>query len=170
MIKLRAIEPSDLELIYAWENAPENWAVSYTYAPFSREVLRQYIASAVNDIYTNRQLRLMIDLQENGTVTTIGNIDLFDFEPHHRRAGVGILIDAAHRQKGHAAQALAQLIHYAFNTLNLQQLYCNIAVDNEPSLRLFTGNGFEITGTKKQWLNVKGRWVDEHTLQLVRAV
>jgi diamine N-acetyltransferase len=169
MIKLRAIEPSDLEYIYTWENNPENWAVSYTYAPFSKEVLKAYIENAGQDIYTTRQLRLMIDLEGGGTIKTIGCVDLFDFEPRHQRAGVGILIgDEANRRNGYASEALKQLISYAFTTLNLNQLFCNIAVDNTASLALFAKHGFSIIGTKKQWLHINNNWVDEHTLQLLR--
>ena len=170
MITLRAIEPSDLEHIYAWENNPENWAVSYTYAPFSKDVLKAYIENAGQDIYTTRQLRLMIDLTENGNTQTIGCVDLFDFEPRHQRAGVGILIgEHSNRKNGYASAALQQLISYAFTTLNLNQLFCNIAVDNSASLGLFTKHGFTITGTKKQWLQINNNWVDEHTLQLLRG-
>ncbi|UPT66315.1 MAG: GNAT family N-acetyltransferase [Sphingobacteriales bacterium JAD_PAG50586_3] len=170
MISLRAIEPSDLEHIYAWENDPSNWSYSYTYTPFSKDVLKIYIEQAGQDIYTSKQLRLMIDLEENGTIKTIGCVDLFDFEPRHQRAGVGILIgDEADRKNGHASQALKRLISYAFSTLNLNQLFCNIAVDNTASLALFKKHGFAITGTKKQWLHINNNWVDEHTLQLVRS-
>lgn len=170
MVKLRAIEPTDLEHIYAWENNPENWAVSYTYAPFSKDVLKSYIEQAGQDIYATRQLRMMIDLELNGTTQTIGCVDLFDFEPRHQRAGVGILIgDVANRKNGYASEALEQLINYAFTTLNLNQLFCNIAVDNAASLALFEKHGFTITGTKKQWLHINNNWVDEHTLQLLRS-
>jgi diamine N-acetyltransferase len=170
MVKLRAIEPTDLEHIYAWENNPENWAVSYTYAPFSKDVLKSYIEQAGQDIYATRQLRMMIDLELNGTTQTIGCVDLFDFEPRHQRAGVGILIgDVANRKNGYASEALEQLINYAFTTLNLNQLFCNIAMDNTASLALFAKHGFTITGTKKQWLHINNNWVDEHTLQLLRG-
>lgn len=170
MVKLRAIEKSDLECLYNWENDPSNWSYSYTYTPFSKDVLKLYIEQAGQDIYTSKQLRLMIDLEDNGATRTIGCVDLFDFEPRHQRAGVGILIgNEADRKNGHASEALKQLITYAFTTLNLNQLFCNIAIDNTASLALFTKHGFSITGTKKQWLHINNNWVDEHTLQLLRS-
>jgi diamine N-acetyltransferase len=170
MIRLRAIEKSDLEYIYNWENDPSNWSYSYTYTPFSKDVLKIYIEQAGQDIYTSKQLRLMIDLEDNGNIKTIGCVDLFDFEPRHQRAGVGILIgDLANRKNGYASEALKQLVAYAFSTLNLNQLFCNIAVDNAASLALFTNHGFSIIGTKKQWLYINNNWVDEHTLQLLRS-
>src|SRR4051812_19242808 len=98
-ILLRAIEPSDIELMYKWENETEVWNLSGTTSPFSRYTIDQYIQSTKHDIYTNKQLRLAIELL-GPSGKTIGYIDLFDFDPQHRRAGVGILIgDKIERRK-----------------------------------------------------------------------
>lgn len=165
-ISLRAIEPADIEYLYQWENDTENWKVSNTQVPFSRFVLEQYIASAHQDIYRMKQLRLIICNKENKPV---GCIDLFDFEPSHLRAGIGILIaDKSERKKGYASEALELLINYCYKTLNLHQLYCNIAVDNEPSVLLFQKHGFQITGIKKQWIREGGKFIDELLLQRIK--
>lgn len=165
-ISLRAIEPSDIDILYLWENDPENWNVSNTQTPFSRFVLEQYITSAHEDIYTAKQLRLMICNKEN---VAVGSIDLFDFDPNHLRAGVGILIaDKSDRRKGYASEALALLIDYCFETINLHQLYCNITTDNESSILLFQKHGFQITGIKKQWIRSGNSYKDELLLQLIR--
>lgn len=173
-IWLRAIEPLDIDVIYKWENDTENWSVSLTQTPFSRFVLEQYITTAHQDIYTAKQLRLMIDLspshspQENGS-RSIGTIDLFDFDPDHLRAGIGILIaDKSERKKGYASEALGVLIEYCFHSLNLHQLFCNIAPDNEASILLFQKHGFQITGIKKDWIRDSNKYKDELILQLIR--
>ena len=59
-IYLRALEPTDLELLYTCENDRLVWKVSNTITPFSKYILQQYLESSQNDIYTNKQLRLMI--------------------------------------------------------------------------------------------------------------
>ena len=165
-ISLRAIEPADIELLYNWENDTENWKVSNTQTPFSRFVLEQYITSAHQDIYTVKQLRLMICNVDNKVV---GCIDLFDFEPNHQRAGLGILIaEKSDRRKGYASEALNILIQYCFSSLNLHQLYCNITKDNEASVVLFQKHGFLITGIKKQWIRESGLFKDELLLQKIR--
>ena len=171
-ISLRAIEPADIDILFDWENDTSIWMVSGTIAPFSRFVLEQYLASAHLDIYAHKQLRLVIDLlndEENPDETIpIGFIDLFDFDPKNKRAGIGILIgDNELRGKGYGAQALQLLINYAFKTLDLHQLYCNITPDNEPSLHLFKKLGFEITGLKQDWNLYDNKWHDEYTLQLI---
>jgi diamine N-acetyltransferase len=165
-ISLRALEPADIDALYAWENDSENWKVSNIQTPFSRFVLEQYIASAHQDIYSVKQLRLIICNNENKPV---GCIDLFDFEPNHLRAGIGVLIaDKTDRKKGYASEALELLTDYCFSTLNLHQLYCNITTDNEASVLLFQKHGFQITGIKKQWIRGGDAFKDELLLQRIR--
>ncbi len=165
LVYLRALEPNDIELLYKWENDPEVWDVSNNLAPFSKHTLMEYINSAHLDIYTVKQLRLIIVNSE--TNVSIGAIDFFDFDPQHQRAGIGVLIDKDFRRNGFAFEALKIMIKYAFQNLKLHQLYCNISVNNESSLRLFKKAGFLICGTKKDWNNIKGKWEDEHLLQLI---
>jgi len=38
-INLRALEPSDLDVLYNWENDTSIWKVSQTIAPFSKNIL-----------------------------------------------------------------------------------------------------------------------------------
>jgi diamine N-acetyltransferase len=110
----------------------------------------------------------MIQLVEpvNG-VATIGSVDLFEFEPTHHRAGVGILILQDFRGKGYASEALDLLIRYSFEVLQLHQLFCNIAPDNDDSIRLFESKGFKLAGTKKDWNRVRNKWQDECLFQLI---
>ena len=174
LIQLRALEPSDLDLLYQWENDASIWSVSGTLAPFSRFVLEQYLASSHQDIYSNKQLRLMIDLTANddegeSESRGIGCIDLFDFDPKNRKAGVGILIaDRADRGNGYATEALNLLVDYGFDVLDLHQIYSNVRVDNENSVALFKKVGFEITGLKQDWVLDGGKWYDEYTMQMIK--
>ena len=164
-IKLRPLEPEDLELLYQWENDPAVWQVSNTLAPFSRYVLKQYIAESHRDVFEAKQLRLVIeDLQQKA----VGTIDLFDFDPFHQRAGLGILIhDQEDRGKGLATDALMLMIRYARDVLGLRQLYVNITTDNQRSIHLFKKAGFQLVGTKKDWIRITSGWLDEELYQLI---
>lgn len=162
-IKLRPLEPEDLELLYLWENDPSLWQVSNTFAPFSRFILKQYLEESHRDIYEAKQLRLVI---ENTDQKAVGAIDLFDFDPYHQRAGVGILIYGKEdRQHGYATDTLQVLCKYARETLGLHQLYANIAANNAGSIRLFEKCGFAQCGIKKDWLKVSSGYLDELILQ-----
>lgn len=165
-VYLRNIEPSDLELLYRWENDPETWKVSHTLVPFSKHQLKQYVESP-QDIFAHQQVRFMVCDKADGR--PIGAIDLFDFEVIHQRAGVGILIAQKNdRGKGFGKEALQLLIKYSFHHLPLIQLYCNILTDNTASIKLFENAGFEITGNKKAWVNTANGFQDEYLLQLMK--
>ncbi len=168
-ISLRAVEPEDLALLYLWENDRTVWFVSNTLVPFSRYQLKRYIESNPSDIHANQQLRMMIDCKEPTLpVRTVGSIDLFDFDPIHQRAGLGILIASSDdRRQGYAFEAIQLMIDYCRRVLFLHQLYCNIPASNVASIKLFGKAGFEITGTKKDWLRTENGWEDEFLLQLI---
>ena len=162
---LRAPEPSDLDVLYRWENDQSLWQVSNSITPVSKFILKEYIKKSHLDIYQVKQLRLMIDLTDNDKAIPVGCIDIFDFDPYHQRAGMGIVIDADYRNQGIASEAIEATVDYGFHTLGLHQLYCNILENNPASLKLFQQQGFEIVGTKKDWVRTQNGWLDELILQ-----
>ncbi len=167
-IRLRALEPEDLELLYEWENNDSYWVISNTVSPFSKYTLKRYMENSHKSIYETGQLRLMIDLKEEKK--TIGTIDIFDFDPFHGRAGIGILIaDEAQRKKGYASMSLKCLIDYCFRTLQLHQLYCNILANNCESIDLFKKMGFTESGIKKEWVKTTDGYLDEYMFQLINV-
>lgn len=159
-IRLRAVEIDDASLLFEWENNSDIWEVSNTTAPFSRYQIEQYVLSAQNDIYETGQLRLMIEADIDGNSTVVGMVDLFDFDAINQRAGVGIMIHKQFQNKGIATKSLEILCNYAFDTLLLHQLYCNISADNENSIKLFTSSGFQLVGVQKDWLRAKDGFKD----------
>jgi diamine N-acetyltransferase len=166
---LRAPEPTDTDRIMQWENDVRIWHLGNTLAPVSRFAVEQFILSA-QDVYASRQMRLMIDLHSAGPANfTIGAIDLYDFEPLHRRAGIGILIDESARGKGYATEALDLFTTYCFETLNLHQVYCTVDEDNTESTALFLKAGFLPCGRRKEWYFRNGKWTDELLFQRIRT-
>ncbi|MBQ8066584.1 MAG: GNAT family N-acetyltransferase [Prevotella sp.] len=161
-IRLRAIEPEDLDLLYRIENDISLWNVGTTNVPYSRYTLHDYIASSADDIYADRQLRLIV---ENGVGETVGMADLIHFEPQHLRAEVGIVIMDGWRRKGLARQALRQLCDYALHVLHLHQLYAVVAVGNEAACRLFLSAGFEHGAALKDWLQEGHTYHDAVVMQ-----
>ena len=162
-IRFRALEPEDIDLLFEWENDAEIWEISNTFEPFSKYILAKYIKDSNRDIYESKQIRMIIETLEGKAV---GAIDLFDFDPFHFRAGVGILIhDEKDRKLGYASDSLKLLCSYATNYLRLHQLYANISEDNLASIHLFKSNGFELIGTKKEWRRTLDGWKNELMFQ-----
>lgn len=166
-VRLRALEPRDIDILYRWENDTAVWGVSHTLLPFSRHVLQQFIAEQANDIYHTRQTRFVIETTDDDR--PVGVIDLFDFDPYHLRAGVGILVyEPEDRRKGYAEEAVNLLVRYGFEVLQLHQLYCHIPAANIGSQQLFRKCGFVRCGQKKEWLKKASGWEDEYVYQRVR--
>ena len=163
-ITLRCAEPEDAELIYHWENDRDIWRVSGTHVPFTRFQIEQFLLSN-NDLFSQKQLRLMIEMNE--TRESIGCIDIFDYDGINLRAGIGITIDKDHRKQGYAKAALALCIDFLFNDVLLHQVYCSIDETNTESQKLFIGQGFELCGRRKDWLKTSEGFLDVLEYQLM---
>ncbi|ASF43729.1 GNAT family N-acetyltransferase [Capnocytophaga genosp. AHN8471] len=157
MIKLRALEPEDIDFLYLLENEESLWEVSETQLPFAKHLLQDYIQHAHQDIYEAKQYRYVISFEEG---TPMGCVDLYDFSPKHRRAAVGIALLPVYRGKGYAKEALQQLIAHTQQYLDLHQLIAYIPADNEVSIRLFERVGFSYSGVQKDWLYSQGVYKD----------
>ena len=149
-IRLRAVEPEDLDRLYAWENNTQLWDVGNTRNPYSRYVLKQYIVDSDKDIYESKQLRLMMVSVQTGE--TVGTVDLFDFDIHNSRIALGLYVDAAFQGNGFARESLHLIEEYVFTYLKIHQLYCHISENNTASMRMFEQEKYEKTGLLKDWI------------------
>lgn len=166
-IYLRALEPKDLDFLYQLENDMSIWEISGTLKPYSKKVLQLYLENAHRDIYDVKQLRLCIC---NSGDDCIGLIDLFDFDPKNRRAGIGIVITKTEdRNKGVGAEAISLLCDYAFSILDLHQLYANILEENKSSIHLFEKLGFDKIGVKKEWIRTNSGFKNEIIFQKINS-
>ncbi len=157
-VKLRAVEPEDLEKLYAWENDTSLWDVGNTRQPYSKFALRQYVNEFDKNIYETCQLRFMI-VEQLGN-ETVGTVDLFDFDIHNSRIALGLFVDESYQGKGFATSALRLVEAYVFDFLNLNQLYCHISALNEASRRMFEKEQYENNAVLKNWLRTANGFED----------
>lgn len=148
-VTLRALEPEDLDLFYRIENDESLWRFGPTNVPYSRFVLHQFMADTTGDIYTDKQVRLVI---EDAGHHVVGMADIMSFDPKNQKAEVGIVILGQYRQKGFAREAMKQIQCYARDTLHLHQMYAVVSVNNTVSLHLFQQLGFRQSGILSDWL------------------
>lgn len=149
VVRLRAMEPEDLDALYRIENDRDVWDVGENNVPYSRYILHDYIANASADIYADKQVRMVV---ENEKGQLVGVADVVNFCPSHARAEVSIVICREHRKKGYARAAIRQIMDYALRTLHLHQLYAVVREDNMPSLNLFSSLGFKSKMVLDDWL------------------
>lgn len=165
ILMLRALEPTDLDVLYRWENDVDLWHTSATITPFSRKQLWDYIENYDGDIFRSRQLRLIIE--EISTKQVVGTIDLYDFDPVNSRANVGILIDKDYQGKSYGKMALDVLEDYCREYISLNQLVAIVATDNTKSLSLFRTLGYDEVGVMKAWLKRGLKFIDAILFQKI---
>ena len=164
--KLRAPEPEDLACMMQFENTTTLWELSNTTGPYSRFYLKQYIETNQNNLYEDKQLRLMI---ENPDKQVVGIIDLCNFDPFHHRAEVGIVIAASYQGQGIGGLALSLLKEHSFDFLGIHQLYAYIDVTNEPCRKLFKKCGFEECAYLKEWMRTGKTYRDVVMVQCINS-
>ena len=160
---LRAIEPAVVDNIYRWENDTTYWDLGCSTAPYSKKQILNYIENNSSDIYTDRELRLIIEADG----TAVGIIDLINFDLFNSRAAIGILIDKDKQGLGYGEVACNMVIDYARNFLGIHQLYVEIPTHNTKSINLFKKLGFIQTGIMKDWQKTGNTFADIAILQLI---
>ena len=163
-VHLRAIEPEDLDLLYRIENDQTLWHLGTTNVPYSRYTLHDYVATSSDDIYVDRQVRMIV---ENEASEIVGIADVVSFDPANRRAEAGLIVMEAFRQQGYGSSVLSEIARYALDVLHLHQLYAFIDRRNEASLSLFRKMGYQESSVITDWLYDGREYHDAVLMQLV---
>ena len=165
MLKLRALEPEDLEQLYTIENNLDDWEYSNMSAPFSRYVLRDYIANQHCDLTIDQQVRLVV-CDDSDEQKVIGLADIFNFDARHRRAEIGLIIAKDFRSHGYAIKAAQLLVEYASRIGLLDQIYAFISEDNEPCCKVFDKLGFNRASILNNWFKNANSYSNSVIFQL----
>ncbi len=164
ILKLRAVEPEDLDLMYLIENDTALWPLGQNSVPFSHYALKQFIAESSNDVFRDRQLRLVIEKADG---VSVGFVDLQHYDPQHHRAEVGIVVVPEQQRQGFASEALRLLAGYVSAHLGIHQLYAIVPESNTASMALFHKCGYKKTATLQDWLNTPTGWQSAAIFQLI---
>lgn len=149
-IRLRAVEPEDLDVLYNIENDTRFWEHGVTTVPYSHYALSRFICESHQDLFVDGQLRLMIENKFNMMVC--GCIDLISFDVRNSRAEVGILVLPSVQRQHIATEAVGLLEDYAFCFLRLHLLYAYVTIGNLPAMRLFHKCGFVKSAVLPDWI------------------
>lgn len=148
-IRLRSVEPEDVNLLFAVENDDADWINGDNVAPFSREQLMQYALTYDSDPLRAGQLRLIIELTD--TQQSIGIIDIYEISAIHSHGYIGIYILPPFRRQGVGRRCIEMICRYSRKHLRLRQLAARIVSFNRASINLFSQCGFIKTGELKDW-------------------
>ena len=142
-IRLRALEPEDLEWLYRVENDETIWKWGNTNVPYSRYALKKYIAESSHDIYADGQLRLAAVMSDGRVV---GCADLVNCIPGRCCICISFMPWSPHGTSARAARSKRQISGFrpccrtgcVKGGGNMPLLRCS-AVGCEPGRGAFTG-------------------------------
>jgi len=108
-------------------------------------------------------------LIDKATGTTIGGCGYHTWYPDHMRAEIGYALnDDAHKGKGLMTEAMAPILAYGFNQMNLNRIEALIGPGNLPSLKLVNKFGFVKEGYLREHYNKKGDIQDSLAFSLLK--
>lgn len=157
IVTLRAVELSDVDTLYRWENDTTQWVTNNAFAPYSRKQLWDYANNYDGDIFKSRNIRFMIATNDNEST---GTVDLYDFDPANNRAFAGIYISKNERGHGYATRAMNILLNYAKTCIGMKQIAAITDAANDGSTNMLEKCGFSCCGTLKSWFRQGSQYRD----------
>jgi ribosomal-protein-alanine N-acetyltransferase len=89
----------------------------------------------------------------------LGAITLDNIRRGPAQAGtLGYWIGAPHARQGYMREAIAGMVHYAFEKLGLSRIEAACLPENDASRRLLEKCGFKYEGVAQSYLQINGRW------------
>ncbi|MDA0713462.1 MAG: GNAT family protein [bacterium] len=177
-VSLRTLQIDDFELVHKWLSDPYIIQLTFVISgpnseqimPFSEALAEQYLNMLVTD-----PKRKTYAIEVNGQ--HVGNIGLKDYNEEFKRCEIFVEVgEADFRSKGVGKAAIAILLDYAFDALNLKEIRLEVLEFNSAAIHVYRKLGFVSTGTTGwhydnhgQYWQVHGMLVGRDKWKFVRA-
>lgn len=168
-VRLRALEPEDMEIWAAEDRDRDTEKDRCDYMiqlPRAAWKLREDFPTRLRREGEMESFRFII---ENLEGEVVGSINAHNVDARMGTFSYGLGIDAAHRRKGYASEAILLLMRFYFMELRMHK--CNAAAYafNEASLGLHDHLGFVREGRQREVCYTKGRYWDLIEFGMTRA-
>lgn len=166
LIKLRAVELSDVDRYVAWLNDRE----------VTRHLQRRYQLSRLAEENWLRKddTKLIGFAGGNYAIETkdgvhIGSVGFHYANPENRKATLGIAIgDKAYWSKGYGTDAILTLLRFGFDEMNLHRIDLGVDADNARAIACYWKCGFVEEGRLRDTRYVRGQHRDQLWMGILR--
>jgi RimJ/RimL family protein N-acetyltransferase len=165
-IRLRAVEPEDLERYQSFDEDSE-MARSGWWIPFPRSNYagKQWIEKAALEDGQDDAFRFTIEAKEHGV---IGSMNTLSCERRNGTFKYGIAIGREYWGRGYAKEAIRLVLRYYFEELRYQKVTVHIYAFNERSIKLHESLGFQHEGQLRRMIFTGGEYHDEVLMGLTK--
>jgi len=165
LVRMRPLEPTDLERAYTWVNDPEVIRYLALRYPMSRKDEQRWLEEAPTNSFAGG-VRLAIETKDG---VHIGNLDLHQANAEDRKAGLGIMIgDKDYWSNGYGTDATVTLLRFAFQEMNLNRVWLHVFEFNERAISCYKKCGFQVEGRLRQHRFSQGRYWDTIVMGVLR--
>jgi RimJ/RimL family protein N-acetyltransferase len=157
-VKLRAIEPSDAETYFQWNQDSERARnLSFVWPPTSLASVRAWAEEQSQKKLENDAYHWVI---ENLEGVPVGSIATHDCNRRNGTFSYGVDVVREHQRKGYASDAIRLVLKYYFEELGYQKANIGVFSYNTASLHLYERLGFQREGRQRRMLFSKGVYFD----------
>ena len=135
--------------------------------PFATECAERYVRSRVAAMRLEHGVAFA--LWTRAPTAFVGLAELRDIDHEHALAELSFWLAVESRGRGYMAEALAAVLRYAFQDLDLNRVYAYHMVRNPTSGRVLSRLGFEVEGILRQRVRKWGLFEDVVLQALLRA-
>jgi ribosomal-protein-alanine N-acetyltransferase len=153
---------ADLDALLAFELANRGFFEATINARpagyYARDGVAQAIGAAIDDAANDRAYQFLV---KSGEGVLLGRVNLTNVKrQHYHSAVLGYRIGQASCGRGHASEAVRQVLALAFGRLGLLRIEAGARADNAGSIRVLERNGFVQFGHSRRSFEMQGRWYD----------
>src|SRR5215831_18888714 len=167
LARLRPLRAADRTTSVRWRNDPDirDNILGYRF-PITEAMEAEWVDAVLKD---QSRSRIVLAIEDKSDGAFVGFVYLNNIDWFSRNAEFGILIGERSRHgKGLARDALALIVDYAFEMLNLHKLYLRVVAFNKRALRLYSAFGFAQEGIQREQAFLRGRYHDVVFMGLLR--
>jgi len=135
--------------------------------PFSTEDAERYVRSRVASMRLEHGVAFALWMRAH--TAFVGLAELRDIDHEHALAELSFWLAVESRGLGYMGEALAAVLRYAFQDLDLNRIYAYHMVRNPTSGRVLSRLGFEVEGILRQRVRKWGLFEDVVLQALLRA-
>ncbi|MFW9907009.1 MAG: GNAT family N-acetyltransferase [Candidatus Thorarchaeota archaeon] len=167
--RLRRLTSDDAEKMLQYWNLYELRQYLAAPLPSTKQDLIEYIDS-VNNAFANRKgFTFGIEVKETGFLVGIINLVNISWLSRNGEIGVFAILDKKDRGKGYAQDAITVLLDFAFNVIDLHNVYLMVAGFNDRAINFYDKIGFKGNGRIREMAFRNGKRYDVIIMDILRS-
>jgi diamine N-acetyltransferase len=172
-IRLRRNERADIAMFVGWLNDPEVRRYLSFIMPISMANEEQWFDKMLNLPAAEQPFAIEIrkvSSKKAAAWQMIGNCSFMDVDHTARSAEVGLFIgDKSCWNKGYGTEVMRLLLHFGFNSLNLNRIFLRVDEDNKGGIRAYEKAGFVHEGRLRQSIYRDGQYHEMLIMSVLRS-